>query len=721
MSAEVCSDWETLLRAARRGRRGRAGTVGGLWLALDGTTESAPTLRATVEALAVPVRWGDSYVVVGDPQQRKHLRLEPWEWALAQRMDGTRTVDDLVALHLEATGRLDPDAVRGLVDLLRLSGLLEGAYVDVWASLAEAVAPVPTRRQRLLAGLSTLSVEWSGAERTVQALYRAVLQPLFVRWLQPVLVLIAVAGVVAFGVLAADGRLTLSEGSVVGGVALIGLSLVMTFVHELGHATYLVHRQRRVYSAGFMLYFGSPAFFVDSTDGLLLERRDRIKQAFAGPYFELVAGGAVALLALFVDAGPVADVLHVFVLLLYFGVFMNLIPLLELDGYFIFAELLQTPSLRADSFQFVRHELPHRVLKRRRLRPHEIWFTLYVLVGTAFTAWSLWMAAIFWWALFGPMVSGLWSQGPLGRVLLVVAVAALAGPAVQGLVKLGRTVAHRSRRLIDGLVFRAQSRWRIEAALLLDDSPVFGDLPVEILNDLAGRITRRRIDAGQVVFRQGDRADAFYVVRSGTLQVEADTPDGLAVLTTLERGDTFGELGLLGHEVRQATVRASRDTELFVVDENDFDRLLRDATAATGAETTTSVAPTLAALAPLAALGPFTHLTSAQLAALHQAGSWVEVAPGQTVVREGGAGDAFYAIGSGRLEVTKGRRRLQTLEPGDAFGEIALRERTTRTATVRAVTPARLFVLPPAAFRRFVDRSTRTRTYPEPARRIMSH
>ncbi len=71
-----------------------------------------------------------------------------------------------------------------------------------------------------------------------------------------------------------------------------------------------------------------------------------------------------------------------------------------------------------------------------------------------------------------------------------------------------------------------------------------------------------------------------------------------------------------------------------------------------------------------------------------------EVFPaGARIIREGGAGDQFYVVDSGEVEVTVGGRELRRLGAGGSFGEIALLRDSPRTASVRAVTLVQLFGL----------------------------
>ena len=267
-----------------------------------------------------------------------------------------------------------------------------------------------------------------------------------------------------------------------------------------------------------------------------------------------------------------------------------------------------------------------------------------------FTIFSFYTAFFFWRRIVRRSALVAVERWPGSRVLLVLLVVFLAGPAVRVIFQLIRALARRVRAIVRSIVFRVESKWRIEAAELIDALPAFDDLPVEILNDLAGRVTLRGVRPGQPVFRQGDRPTAFYVVRKGRVAVEEEDPDSgdTQVLRTLERGDSFGEMGLLKTAPRAATVRAIDEVELFEIDKGTFDRLLSDSIHAP------DFGPTMQAMAELRELPPFAGLGTASLAEILEHGSWASLPPGTPLVREGEPSDLFYVIGSGQAKVTKG-------------------------------------------------------------------
>lgn len=105
----------------------------------------------------------------------------------------------------------------------------------------------------------------------------------------------------------------------------------------------------------------------------------------------------------------------------------------------------------------------------------------------------------------------------------------------------------------------------------------------------------------------------------------------------------------------------------------------------------------------------FRGLKDDDLKALAEAMTPVEIAKRQVVFNEDDAGDAFYVVMEGQLEVLKKQpapsHRLKTigwLHPGDGFGEIALLDHATRTTTIRATRPSQLLRLGKADFDQLV-------------------
>lgn len=76
---------------------------------------------------------------------------------------------------------------------------------------------------------------------------------------------------------------------------------------------------------------------------------------------------------------------------------------------------------------------------------------------------------------------------------------------------------------------------------------------------------------------------------------------------------------------------------------------------------------------------------------------------GETIAEEGESGRTFIVIESGQVTVTVHGREVARLGPGDALGEMALIDKSARSATVRADTDVHCYQLPVWSFRPLVE------------------
>lgn len=79
--------------------------------------------------------------------------------------------------------------------------------------------------------------------------------------------------------------------------------------------------------------------------------------------------------------------------------------------------------------------------------------------------------------------------------------------------------------------------------------------------------------------------------------------------------------------------------------------------------------------------------------------------PGDDIIRQGEPGEHFFILAGGTVEILVDGNRVNTIEEGSFFGEVALMEDVMRTATVRALTPTVCFALHKTDFTRIVKRS----------------
>lgn len=103
----------------------------------------------------------------------------------------------------------------------------------------------------------------------------------------------------------------------------------------------------------------------------------------------------------------------------------------------------------------------------------------------------------------------------------------------------------------------------------LRNLPLFAGLDDAALAELRQSAEEVELEAGSYLFREGDSADALYVMRDGRVQVL----QGDVMVRELGRGEVIGELGLLIDAPRSASIRAVRDSRLVRLTKAQFDKI----------------------------------------------------------------------------------------------------------------------------------------------------
>jgi hypothetical protein len=425
--------------------------------------------------------------------QTEHCRGGRSTVLAVNRRDGNAMLLDTVERDQIANGHdIDPE----LVEALAAGGFL---------ATVPAPAPAP-RGGRIARFLRVFDIRWNGADRHIRALHDRGLHHAWRPHVLAAQAFVAIVGVVALiAALRSDRALELRPSPWEVPVYLV-LSMMAIAVHELAHGLVVAHHGRKVAAVGFRLHLGSPAFYVESVEVLLLTRRQRLAQAAAGPWTEWLFLSVIATILWVAPTGALTPVVHRFVLLTAFTIATNLLPFAGLDGSFLFGDLIREPNLAMDSKDALRRlgSEPHR---RDRL------LLAYGVLNTIVSAGLLIMGIWFWFILFGGLLGMLAESGPLGILGAVAVLAVSFGPAVAGV------IPHLRRWVpLDRLAFRLERRSRVRIAEQFATFGPFADLDERALGVLAGQLTLRRVRRSHPLHEPGFMG---YVAHDGPLELGA--------------------------------------------------------------------------------------------------------------------------------------------------------------------------------------------------------
>ncbi|ROP28068.1 zinc metalloprotease [Couchioplanes caeruleus] len=297
----------------------------------------------------------------------------------AAELPGLLAADPSPAELAERLG--DPDGTRLVAEMTEI-GILRDPTV-------EAPPAAPPRRVTV----TRSGVEVTGIDRPAQWFARRVV-PSLLSWPGRLLIgAVVVAGTWSLLTGRPDGPAVSARPWV---DALLGFAIGLgcSALHEFAHAVALAHYGRRSRRAGFGFYWGAISFYVDSTEAMTLPRRARVTQALVGLAVDVVTVCLLAMIAQVSTSVLLTAVAWRLAVLGLLEVVVNLVPILQVDGHWALADLLDEPDLASRA----RRALGD-VVRRRRNPQTPRWLPWYgafsLACGIGLLAASAW---VFWWA-----------------------------------------------------------------------------------------------------------------------------------------------------------------------------------------------------------------------------------------------------------------------------------------------------------------------------------
>jgi putative peptide zinc metalloprotease protein len=323
------------------------------------------------------------------------MRFTPEQWKLLQLFNGERSDSEVVEAYQEESGiRYAEEEVREFAESLEEGGIWYRTSRELTTTASEKLADERRRRVKKKIDLAMMTFSTWDPDEHLTRLY-ARLSFMFTEWFTvltlggfAVMVLIFVGG---WSEIWRDTvrYYTFTDKSAADFAEFWLLFCGLGYFHECAHGLTCKHYGGGVHRMGFMLVYLSPCFFCDVSEVYVYGGKwPRVTTIIAGIWVELMFCTAASIIWWGTPAGsPVHDFAYKVMLITGVAVvLMNLNPLIKLDGYYLFGELVGTPTIKESSTEYlsswVKRNLFQLPVDVQYLRPRRRWlFVGYALLS----------------------------------------------------------------------------------------------------------------------------------------------------------------------------------------------------------------------------------------------------------------------------------------------------------------------------------------------------
>jgi putative peptide zinc metalloprotease protein len=335
-----------------------------------------------------------TYYILRNMNSSAYLKMNERELFIFKMLDGKHSVRDMSMAYIAEFNAAPFEVIAFTTQKLNKNNFLEEKPINIVDILEKNLKKIKLlyRIKSKLPAVMDTRFEIRNVDEWMNKWYR---RGVFLFFSKPFLIFSAgflILGIYCFETLLRNySNVFMSfEGLSIPYVAFAFLLLLMGgLTHELAHGFAVTHFRRKVLGFGFMIYYGVPTPFCDTTDIWMAPKKARILVSFAGPYTSLQIGALFFVLTYIVEIynfpTVFAGIFSKVALLNALSAILGLNPLLEFDGYYMLMDYLEIPNLRTRSFDFLKKQLPAGRILKGKLSSEERIFVTYGLLSGAYT------------------------------------------------------------------------------------------------------------------------------------------------------------------------------------------------------------------------------------------------------------------------------------------------------------------------------------------------
>ncbi len=346
---------------------------------------SRPLRLPNIEAHVQKASDQETIITLQNAKTNSYYRLQEEGYYIWQMLNGKNTLRDITLTFNRQYDVFDSEMITDFVMDLEESGFIENltGTDESNRKLQPGWLRVITRIQSIM----EVSVGFGAVDNWITKTYQAGIHYLFTKTVLYTGAAIGLVGFILFlthfNTNITTFRASHNTGWII--IAAVSGSMLTIFLHELAHAYTTKFFGRKVANFGIGWFWIGPIAFCDTTDMWLATPKQRIWVDLAGMCMDLFLGGLACVLALFTTNVILILFLWLFALYHYLAIFINMTPIIELDGYYALMDLTGKDNLRESAIVWLIRDMKKTWNKPALLWQHRLdiiyWLACFTYLG----------------------------------------------------------------------------------------------------------------------------------------------------------------------------------------------------------------------------------------------------------------------------------------------------------------------------------------------------